>query len=398
MLLRSNAIYGKVQAMRALLIPFLLLLSACVKYGYVAEKKWERSYDEEAKLVDYKVVDLTPSVILELLEEERLAREGCYHKVNPGQKHTYKVLSGDKLFVKLAVINTGLPHEINDNTDLVHILPQAHKSKDEASFIVDNAGYVSLPYAGKIQVGGKTIDTITDDITLAFKDYFKNPFVEVKLYSFGSQFASVTGEVHQPGQQPLSDQPLTLIKAIAAAGGVKDTADLTAANIQRTDGHLVYVDLFSLLHHGDMTSNHILRDQDILNIPYTNGNKIFITGEVNDRKIIKIPAGQMTLTEALIEGNGPHHWAADRSRVYVIRGGNFSGYDDIQNPCEQLRDKPYITAYYLNMNMPQTMTLADRFMMRPRDVLYVATREVTQWNRLLTQVIPNGVSSLIPKP
>jgi len=376
-----------------ILLVILLLPIACAKHRSLDEDNWQDKYPKTHYNVDYKIIEVTPALILKQIEEQKQVNNQCYDKVTDDD-YTYYVQKNDKLFVKLAVINTALPHETVNNTDLAHILPEPHKSKEEASFFVDNNGNVNLPYAGSVYVEGKPLGEIQSILTNKFKVYFKNPFVEVKLFKVNSQFANLTGEVNNAGKQQIGESPLTILQAISAAGGIKEGGDLHSATLKRKNGQVLRPNLFALLEQGDDSYNHVLQDGDILNIPYTDGNKVFIAGEVNDRKIVTLNSGKMSLTEAFIDGNGAHHYAGDESRIYVIRAHNFGEYTNKNICTASTTNKPAIEVFAIDMYDPQTMALGDRFMLQPRDILYVSTLEISQFNRFMSQLVPQTLLDL----
>jgi polysaccharide export outer membrane protein len=95
--------------------------------------------------------------------------------------------------------------------------------------------------------------------------------------------------------------------------------------------------------------------------------------------------GRMTLGEALLgtsaqglpgEISGLEPQVANVGKIYVIRG-------DYQAP----------NIYKLDANSADAMLLAAGFQLKPRDVVFVSTYEVTRWSRIMSQIVPT-VNSL----
>lgn len=86
-----------------------------------------------------------------------------------------------------------------------------------------DAGTISYPFLGEIQVRGRTVGQLEQDITKGLKgDYLINPRVNVTILEYRKFF--VRGEVKKPGG--FSFEPgLTLEKAIALAGGFSERAN-----------------------------------------------------------------------------------------------------------------------------------------------------------------------------
>ena len=64
---------------------------------------------------------------------------------------------------------------------------------------------------------------------------------------------------------------------------------------------------------------------------------------------------------------------ADSGGIYVVRGTN--------------KDKPEI--FHLDARYATGMLLAERFDMQAQDVIFVDTAGVSQWNRVITQLLPS---------
>jgi polysaccharide export outer membrane protein len=101
-------------------------------------------------------------------------------------------------------------------------------------------GKISLPLAGDLVAAGQTPAGLRDAIATALREYVTNPVVTVIVVETQLPTISVMGEVNEPGSVPLKGR-MTVIEALAAAGGFKDFANTknitirrpTAAGVQR---------------------------------------------------------------------------------------------------------------------------------------------------------------------
>jgi polysaccharide export outer membrane protein len=85
-------------------------------------------------------------------------------------------------------------------------------------------GKVTLPLIGDLMASGLTPIELRDQITTKLKEYVTNPTVTVIVVETVPATAYVMGEVNHPGVVTLQT-PLTIIQALAVAGGLKDFAD-----------------------------------------------------------------------------------------------------------------------------------------------------------------------------
>lgn len=132
-----------------------------------------------------------------------------------------------------------------------------------------------------------------------------------------SESVSVVGAVSQPGivsrkiAQVPAGQPFRLSRAVAAAGGTEDKADVSAILVVRTSPvgkrQVNTYDMKAALKDGDVNQDPVLRDGD--QIIVTPGEGITILGKVNAPGVFYPPPGlKLTLTRlvALAGGFAPH--------------------------------------------------------------------------------------------
>lgn len=93
-------------------------------------------------------------------------------------------------------------------------------------------GKITLPLADDIVAAGHTPTALRDSIVAALKEYITNPVVTVIVVETEPQTVSVMGEVNNPGPQPVKG-PLTVLEALAMAGGFKDFANTRNILIRR---------------------------------------------------------------------------------------------------------------------------------------------------------------------
>lgn len=243
------------------------------------------------------------------------------------------------------------------------------RSAEQSGSVVSEAGTIYFPYAGVVQAAGLTVNELRDKLTGLLSSTIENVQLEVRVAAYRSQRIYVVGEVQKPGIVPITDVAMTVIEAINLAGGFGESADQKNVVLTR-GGNTRRVDLQALYEHGDTSQNLLLRHGDILSVPDRGYNKIFVLGAVNRPGSKPMGRHRVTLAEALGDAQDVQQYAANPHQIYVLRGG----------------DQPAI--YHLASKSPDALLLADRFILKPRDVVYVDAASIIRWNRLVSNILP----------
>lgn len=122
----------------------------------------------------------------------------------------YRLGNGDK--VRISVFNQ------RDLTDI---------------YQVDGLGRIAFPLVGQIDVGGLTPKQLEQKIAKVLSpDYVRNPHVSVVVLTYRPFY--ILGEVTKPGSYPYVSG-MTMINAVALAGGFTYRADEDSFNLMRPD-------------------------------------------------------------------------------------------------------------------------------------------------------------------
>ena len=91
-------------------------------------------------------------------------------------------------------------------------------------YTVESDGGINFPLIQRVQVGGKTIRQIQDELTKRLEaGYLLSPQITVLVEQFRSQSVFIIGEVRQPGKHTIQGD-LTLLEALSEAGGPTTSA------------------------------------------------------------------------------------------------------------------------------------------------------------------------------
>lgn len=120
-------------------------------------------------------------------------------------------------------------------------------------YTVDAAGRLSFPLIGSVEVSGKTLAALEQEIAGRLRTaYVRNPQVSVNLKEANSQIVTVSGQVKQPGLYPVVGR-MTLMQAIARAQGLDEFAKRDEVVIFREVGDQRFAGIYNLaaIEHGN---------------------------------------------------------------------------------------------------------------------------------------------------
>ncbi len=150
----------------------------------------------------------------------------------------------ERLRTVIAVPAKDTPKDSGKETNLDHILVegdvmqlQVYQEEDlnlpRATITKD--GTVSHPLLGLIKIGGKTLEQAQQTIFELLKaDYLVDPRVILTIVQYAKFRFTVVGQVNRPGTyESPSNETLTMVQAVALAGGPTRLGSLSKIKVQR---------------------------------------------------------------------------------------------------------------------------------------------------------------------
>lgn len=235
---------------------------------------------------------------------------------------------------------------------------------------VDDQGFIRLPFVGRLRAAGHTTSELQVMIRSALRGMSQDPQVMVAIDQSITNSVVLAGEVNRPGRFVLSTNRETLNDTIALAGGYRGDAKDVVARVQRDDNRFE------------------IRMSDLLDLPQRDvqiapGDRITlisrpqvfsVLGGANRTEEVRFPRSRVSVAEAVALAGGANPNQGDAAAIFVFR----------YLPTSVGSEQPVV--YHLNMMQPGALFLAQRFMMKDKDLLYVGNAEANQPTKLVQLV------------
>ena len=243
---------------------------------------------------------------------------------------------------------------------------------------VRDDGTIFYPNAGILKADGKTVEELRKDLTLKLSTVLKDPQIDVSITEYNSQKIIVSGVFESPGSYSIETVPKTLAQVISTANPIQNNfsdyerGDLTSLKLTR-DGSIYDIDYEYLSRNSQLLSNIYLKNGDVIHLSDSSLMNVFVLGEAQEPKTIRINRRNLPLSSVLGQAKGLDNAYSKNSSVYIFRPS------DAEN-------QPRI--FRIDMTSPSGYLLADKFEVHSRDIVYIGTKNVTNWSRIFRQLIP----------
>ena len=131
-------------------------------------------------------------------------------------------------------------------------------------------GRMSFSLIGDVNANGLTPAKLDEVITKRLSEYVQKPEVTVVVTSIKSNQIVILGQVTRPGAYPM-EESLTVLEAVAIAGGYTESAGLSKVTITRRsrakNPKVIKVNLKKVIAEGDRSRDVILEPGDVVHVP-----------------------------------------------------------------------------------------------------------------------------------
>lgn len=229
-------------------------------------------------------------------------------------------------------------------------------------------GHIRLPGLEPVMVAGLTLD----EARVKLQNLYDKEISHTQIFiEYGERLHSkveLTGAVGIP-EIPVNGR-IRLYEVLSIAK-IPNGANLFKSYVSR-DCKILPIDLFKLIHQGDMCQNIVMRPGDKIFIADPMAATVMVMGEVNLAQLIPVPSGSISLREAIAAAGGIP-FTGDRRCIQVIRGNIV---------CPKI--------YRLSWNHIAYLP-NDSLLLMPGDIVYISEKPITKWNRFIEQLLPSSL-------
>ncbi|PHQ81850.1 MAG: sugar ABC transporter substrate-binding protein [Thalassobium sp.] len=264
-----------------------------------------------------------------------------------------------------------------ENVDDGLLVPTGQNATVLEEVQVDGAGFIFVPYAGRIRAAGNTPEAIRRLISEKLNDETPDPQVQVRRLAGDGSTVSVVGAVGAQGVYAIERPTRTLTAMLARAGGVVIEPDIAQVTVVRGNysDSIWFEDLYDHPGHDIALrgGDRIIVEQDTRTF-----TALGATGAQN-----RVPFESQTISaiEALATVGGLSSAVADPTGVFVFRNEpeeiarQLVGRDDLVGTQR--------VVYVLDLTRPNGMFMARDFAIRDGDTVYVTEAPFTQFNKAI---------------
>lgn len=355
-----------------------LLLSGCAGYlpgaGPDSKKVTEAAQNTQA----IAVVSVDASVNSTL---QQLSRKQQFAELFQGAKAGhYQIGAGDVLEVSVweappaSLFGTGSETRNGVGGARAVTLPDQ---------MVSDKGQIRVPFAGAINVLGKSQADVEWLIAEKLKHKANQPQVIVRVKSNNSSNVTVVGEVAASKLLPLTSKGERLLDALALTGGVRQPVNKITVQLTRNDTVAV-MPLSDVI--ADPRQNVSLLPGDVvtaLHAPLS----LTVLGATGKNEELNFEVQGISLVQALARAGGVQDNRADKQGVFLFRFESVATAQALGLTQAPTQDGKVPVVYRLDLSDPAVFFHAQNFRMQDKDVLYVANASAAELQKFLNVLL-----------
>ena len=249
--------------------------------------------------------------------------------------------------------------------------------------LVDDEGYINVPFVGRVKVLGKRPEEVSREIEKKLAGVANHPQVVVKVPTFTSSTVTVFGHVRESRRVPLGYNTSTLLDVLASVGGVTSPINKTLVKISR-GGEDITLPLEEVLSDPELNIN--LKPGDIVNVIYKTQSAT-ILGATGRNMELEFEAKGISLSQALGRAGGLRDDIAHAKGLFIFRFEREEVLKSLGISYKShTRDRKVPVVYRLDLSDPVSVFLLKEFELKDGDIVYVSTAPAVQLGKFLAMI------------
>lgn len=248
--------------------------------------------------------------------------------------------------------------------------------------MVNSEGFISIPFAGKIQAAGQSLQAVEAEIVKRLSGKANQPEVFVRLTRNVSSNATVVGEVTNSTRVPLTPGGERLLDALAAAGGVRQPVNKMTIQITRGE-NVSAMPLDSIIR--DPKQNVVLNRGDVVTAMFQ-PLSFTALGATGKNEEINFETQGISLAQALARIGGLRDERSDPQGVFIFRFEPINALTWPKQPVMSTADGKVAVIYRIDLRDPASFFVAQTFQVNNKDLLYVSNAPVAELQKFLNVV------------
>lgn len=261
-------------------------------------------------------------------------------------------------------------------------LPGAIKTSHATTLpdqMVDDDGFISVPFAGRISVAGKTLHAVDEEIVHRLAGKANQPEVLARMTHNSSANATVVGEVTTSTRVPLVPGNERLLDALAAAGGVRQPVNKMTIQVTRAES--VYsLPLETIIR--DPHQNVTLLPGDVVTALYQ-PYSFTALGATGKNEEVNFETQGITLAQALARSGGLLDSRSNPQGVFIFRFEPSSALTWPHEPVVATPEGKVPVVFRIDLTNPSSFFEMQSFPIENSDVLYVSNAPITELQKFL---------------
>lgn len=257
------------------------------------------------------------------------------------------------------------------------------------SIQVDGAGFIFIPYAGRVRAAGNSPNRLREIITNKLSALTPEPQVVVKRAPGDGATVSILGDgVATQGVYPIQRSNNTLTELLAVAGGMTAPSEVVRISLLRNHktGDFWFEDIFKnpRLNFALRSGDQVLVERD----PRT----FTILGAIGEQTNQPFESRQPSALEAVAQVGGLDSDRADPTGIFVVREHSASFVNTLLQRTDIVEEQSVV--YVMDLTEPNGIPLARQFDIHDGDTIYVTEAPSVKWRKRF-DTISAPVSNLI---